>query len=83
MTSFIGLCELVYLNGLLFDQRVNHVVKELNIVEALALKSSIFAVQKAAAPKNGVEFCQGSDGTISRRRATLPAICTVKSTAAV
>ena len=46
-----------FLNGLL-----NHVVKELNIEEAL--KSSILVVQKAAAPKTGVEFCQGSNGTI-------------------
>ena len=30
-----------------------------------ALKSSIFVVQKAAAPKTGVEFCQGSIGTRS------------------
>merc|ERR1712208_32118 len=29
-----------------------------------ALKSSIFVVQKAAAPKSGVEFRQGSIGTI-------------------
>ena len=45
-------------------------------------KSSVFVVQKAAAPKSGVEFCQGSIGTISgslatsydvwRRRATSP-----------
>ena len=46
-----------FLNGLL-----NHVVKELNDEEVL--KSSIFVVQKAAAPKNGVEFRQGSIGTI-------------------
>ena len=39
-----------------------HIVKELNIKEAL--KSSIFVAQKAAAPKNGVKFCQGSNGTI-------------------
>ena len=47
-----------------------------------ALKSSIFIVQKAAAPKSGVEFRQGSNGTIrsclatsydvSRRRARSP-----------
>ena len=75
-----------FLNGLL-----NHVVKELNVEEAL--KSSILVVQKAAAPKTGVEFRQGSNGTIrsslatsydvSRRRATSPTICIVKSTAAV
>ena len=33
---------------------VDYVVKELNFVEAP--KSSIFVVQKAAAPKNGVEL---------------------------
>ena len=33
-------------------------------------KSSIFVVQKAAAPKSGVEFCQGSIGTISGSLAT-------------
>ena len=64
-----------FLNGLL-----NHVVKELNVEEVL--KSSIFVVQKAAAPKNGVEFRQGSIGTIrsslamscdlARRRARSP-----------
>ena len=46
------------------------------------LKSSIFVVQKANAPKIGVEFCQRSIGAISssvaspydvwRRRAALP-----------
>ena len=64
-----------FLNGLL-----NHVVKELNVEEVL--KSPIFVVQKAAAPKTGVEFRQGSIGTIrsslatshdaSRRRARSP-----------
>ena len=62
MTSIICLFKLVHLNGLLFDEWVDHVVKELNIEDAL--KSSILVVQKAAAPKNGVEFCQGSNGTI-------------------
>ena len=54
MTSIICLFELVLLNGLLFDEWVDHVVKELNVKEAL--KSSIFVVQKAATPKNGVNF---------------------------
>ena len=36
-----------------------------------ALKSSIFVVQKAAAPKSGVEFRQGSIGTIRSSLATL------------
>ena len=63
-----------FLNGLL-----NHFVKELNVKEVL--KSPIFVVQKAAAPKNGV-VRQGSNGTIrsslatscdvSRRRARSP-----------
>ena len=34
------------------------------------LKSSIFGVQKAAAPKSGVEFRQGSIGTIRGSLAT-------------
>ena len=64
-----------FLNGLL-----NHVVKELNVDEVL--KSPIFVVQKAAAPKSGAEFRQGSIGAIRsslatsydawRRRATSP-----------
>merc|ERR1712173_554569 len=54
-----------FLNGLL-----NHVVKELNVEEVL--KSSILVVQKTAAPKNGVEFRQGSIGTI---RSSLAASC--------
>ena len=74
MTSIICLFELVHLNDLLFDEWVDHVVKE-------ALKSSIFVAQKAAAPKSGLEFRQGANGTIrsslatsydvARRRATL------------
>ena len=47
---------------------LNHVVKELNVEEAL--KSPIFVVQKTAAPKNGVEFRQGSNGTIRSSLAT-------------
>ena len=53
-----------FLNGLL-----NHVVKELNVEEVL--KSPFFVVQKAAAPKNGVEFRQDSIGTIRNSLATL------------
>ena len=56
-----------FLNGLL-----NHVVKELNVEEVL--KSPIFVVQKAAAPKNGVEFRQGSNDTI---RSSLAMSCDV------
>ena len=52
-----------FLNGLL-----NHVIKELNVEEVL--KSPIFVVQKAAAPKTGVEFCQGSIGAIRSSLAT-------------
>ena len=44
------------------------VVVEVDIKEAL--KSSIFIVQKAAAPKSGAEFCQGSIGTIRSSLAT-------------
>ena len=44
------------------------VVEEVNVKEAL--KSSIFVVQKAAAPKSGVEFRQGSIGTIRSSLAT-------------
>ena len=36
----------------------------------LFFKSSIFVVQKATAPKNGVEFPQGSIGTIRSSLAT-------------
>ena len=36
----------------------------------VVLKSPIFVVQKATAPKNGVEFCQGSIGTIRISLAT-------------
>ena len=52
-----------FLNGLL-----NHVVKELDVEEVL--KSPIFVIQKAAAPKNGVEFRQGFNGTIRSSLAT-------------
>ena len=52
-----------FLNGLL-----NYVVKELNVEEVL--KSSIFVIQKAAAPKNGVEFRQGFNHTIRSSLAT-------------
>ena len=79
-TSIICPFELVHLNDLLFDEWLDHDIKEVNNKEAL--KSSIFVVQMAAAPKNGVEFCQGSNCTIrsslatshnvSRRRATSP-----------
>ena len=44
------------------------VIVEVDVEEAL--KSSIFIVQKAAAPKSGVEFRQGSIGTIRSSLAT-------------
>ena len=44
------------------------VVKDVNAKEAL--KSSIFVVQKAAAPKTGVESRQSSIGTIRSSLAT-------------
>ena len=56
MTSIICLFELVHLNDLLFDEVVEDVVIEVNDKEEL--KSSIFVVQRADAPTNGVEFCQ-------------------------
>ena len=56
--------DLGHLNDLNDD-----VVIEVDVKEAL--KSSIFVVQKAAAPKTGVEFCQGSIGTIRSSLATL------------
>ena len=45
------------------------VVVEVDVKEAL--KSSIFIVQKAAAPKSGVEFRQSSNGTTSSLRKNL------------
>ena len=68
MTSTICLFDEVHLNNLLFDEWVDNVFKELNVKEAL--KSSIFVVQKAGASKIGVEFCQGSNGTIKTSLAT-------------
>ena len=62
VTSIICLFKLVHLNDHLFDQYANNVVEEVNVKEALKL--SISVVQKAAAPKNGVKFSQGSNGTI-------------------
>ena len=62
LVSIICIFELAHFNDLLFDEYVDNVVKEVDVKEAL--KSSIFVVQKAAAPKTGVEFRQGSIGTI-------------------
>ena len=60
--------KLVHLNDLLFNEKVHDVVEEVNVKEDL--KSSIFDVQKAAAPKNIVEFRQSSIGTIRSSLAT-------------
>ena len=60
MTPALDLGDLNDLND---DVGVEVDVKE-------ALKSSIFIVQKAAAPKSGVEFRQDSIGTIRNRLAT-------------
>ena len=46
----------------------DNVVVEVDVKEAL--KASIFVVQKAAAPKTGVEFHQGSIGIIRSSLAT-------------
>ena len=62
MTSTICLFNVIHLYDLLFHEWVDHVVKEVNVKEAL--KSPIFVVQMAAAPKNGAEFRQGYNGTI-------------------
>ena len=55
--------DLGHLNALNDD-----VVVEVDVKEAL--KSSIFIVQKAAAPKSGVEFRQGSIGSSRSSLAT-------------
>ena len=60
--------KLVHLNDLLFNEKVHDVVEEVNVKEDL--KSSIFDVQKAAAPKNIVEFRQSSTGTVRSSLAT-------------
>ena len=79
MTSIIFLFELVHLNEFFCDE-VDDIIEEVDVKEVL--KSSIFVVQKATAPKSGVEFRQGSIGAIRsslatsydavRRRATSP-----------
>ena len=48
--------------SLTFD--LGHLNDDLNGDIKEALKSSIFVIQNAAAPKTGVEFCQGSISTI-------------------
>ena len=51
MTSIICLFKLVHLNDLLFGEWVDHVVKEVNVKDALKL--SIFVLQKATEQKMG------------------------------
>ena len=55
--------DLGHLNALNDD-----VVVEVDVEEAL--KSSIFIAQKVAAPESGIEFRQGSNGTIRSSLAT-------------
>ena len=63
ITSIIFLFDLVHLNDLFCD-----IVEEVDVKRVL--KSSIFVVQKATAPKTGVEFRQGSIGAIRISLAT-------------
>ena len=76
ITSIIFLFNLVHLNDLFCD-----IVEEVNVKGVL--KSLIFVVQKATAPKTGAEFHQGSIGAISSSLATSCNVwrrhsCTVK-----
>ena len=62
---------LVVSQGNQFVQTVHdNIGKVLQVDVEEALKSSIFIVQKAAAPKSGVEFRQDSIGTIRNSLAT-------------
>ena len=63
MTSIIFLFELVHLNDLFCDEKVDDIVEEVDVKGVL--KYLIFVAQKANAPKTGIEFCQGSNGAIS------------------
>ena len=72
ITSNICLFKLVHLTDLLLDELVDNVVKEVNIKDYIKLSIKVF--QKAAAPKNGVEFCQGSIGAIRSSLATSYAV---------
>ena len=69
MSSIISLFKLVHLNDILFDEWVDHVVKEVNVRGALKL--AIFVAKMTATPKNVIEFCQCSNGTIRSSLATL------------
>ena len=68
MTSLIFLFELVHLNDLLCDEYVDSIVEEVDVKGVL--KFLIFVVQKATAPKTGVEFRQGSTSAIRSSLAT-------------
>ena len=68
MSSIIFLFELVHLNDHFWDELVDDIVEEVDVKGVL--KSSIFVVQKATAPKTGEEFHQGSIGAISSSLAT-------------
>ena len=68
MTSIIFLFELVHLNDLLCDEYVDDIVEDIDV--KWVLKSTKFDLQKADAPKIGVEFRQGSIGAISSSIAT-------------
>ena len=58
MASIIFLFDLVHFYDLFCDEYVDDIVEEVDVKGVL--KSSIFVVQKATAPKIGVEFRQGS-----------------------
>ena len=63
MTSIIFFFELVHLNNLFCD-----IVEEVDVKRVL--KSSIYVIQKATAPKTGEEFRQGSIGTFKSSQST-------------
>ena len=65
MTSIIFLFELAHLYDLFCDDYVDDIVEEVGVKGVL--KSLIFVVQKANAPKTGVEFRQRSIGAIRSR----------------
>ena len=68
-TKFVlVLFKLVHLNDLFCNEQVDDIVKEIKVKGVL--KSSIYVVQEATAPKSGVEFRQGSFGVIRSSIAT-------------
>ena len=60
--------ELVHLYDLFCDEKVDDIFEEVG--DKGVLKSLIFVVQKANAPKTGIEFRQGSIGAIRSSLAT-------------